>query len=52
MNCVRDMVISSQFFNISSSPRLISCLIKWLISRFIKDITLVYYNQVVYALMF
>ena len=26
MNCVRDMVISSQFFNISSSPRLNSCL--------------------------
>ena len=26
MNCVRDMVISSEFFNISSYTRLISCL--------------------------
>ena len=26
MNCVRDMVISSAFFNISSYTRLISCL--------------------------
>ena len=26
MNCVRDMVISSEFFNISGYIRLISCL--------------------------